>query len=177
MGLTPADLLQLTYSYNATMLALRARLLSAGKFAWQFLWTGGPADAKGSTCPEPLVHQATCASELRLLCNSSSPQYTQRAMLYSFSPGGCKGDPSNLEFFEQDLAGFLLTRGPAAWLGHGWLDCSRNYSYPPALSADYGEPTGFCSESAPNSGIFNRDYTKATVKMDCNSWTGSVTMK
>ena len=27
----------------------------------------------------------------------------------------------------QDIAGFLLTRGDYAWLGHGWLGCSRTY--------------------------------------------------
>lgn len=35
MGLTPADLLQLTSSYNATMAELRARTLAVGKFSWQ----------------------------------------------------------------------------------------------------------------------------------------------
>eukprot|EP00662_Eupelagonemidae_sp_cell21_P023342 gene23342-34547_t len=37
MGLTKGDLLQLTASYNANMLALRNRTLSEGKFAWQLL--------------------------------------------------------------------------------------------------------------------------------------------
>lgn len=34
-----------------------------------------------------------------------------------------------------------------------------------------------CHETAENSGVFVRDYTKATVTMDCNSWTGTVTPK
>ena len=177
MGLTPADLLQLTASYTANMAALRVRLLAAGKFAWQYLWTGGAADAKGDTCPGPLVRPATCAADLRALCNASSPQYQQRAMMYAFSPGKCAMDPSALPEFEQDLAGFLLTRGPFAWLGHGWLSCSRTYAFPPALSADYGAPTGLCAETAPGSGVFTRDYTKASVAMDCRNFTGSVTMK
>ena len=29
--------------------------------------------------------------------------------------------------FEADLANFLLTRGPYAWLGHGWLGCSHEW--------------------------------------------------
>jgi hypothetical protein len=177
MGLTPADLAQLTASYTANMAALRASLLSVGKFAWQYLWTGGAADAKGSTCPSPLVSKASCAADLRALCNASSPQYTQRAMMYSFSPGGCRSDPSSLTELQQDLAGFLLSRGPFAWIGHGWLGCSRDYAFPAELSTDYGEPAGLCSETAPGSSIFTRDYSKASVQLDCNTWTGSITMK
>ena len=177
MGLTPADLQQLTASYTANMVALRAAVLAAGKFAWQYLWTGGAADAKGSTCPGPLVTRAACAADLRALCNASSPQYEQRAMMYAFSPGMCGGDPGALVEFEQDLAGFLLTRGPWAYLGHAWNGCSRNYTFPAALSADYGEPTGRCAETAPGSGVFKRDFTKATAQMDCASYTGTVVMK
>ena len=177
MGLTPADLAQLTASYTANMLALRKSVLDGGRFSWQYLWTGGAADAKGSTCPGPLVHNATCAADLRALCAATSPQWTQRAMMYNFSPGYCSGDPSVLPEFEQDLAGFLLTRGQYAWLGHGWLGCSRKYVYPPALSGDYGEPQGLCAEKAPGSGVFTREYTKATVELNCGTWTGSIVPK
>jgi hypothetical protein len=177
MGLTPADLQQLTASYEANMAVLRARTLAANKFAWQMFWTGGAADAKGSTCPGPLVSKASCASDLRALCAPSSPQYSQRAMFYAFSPGFCASNPSVLPDFEQDLAGFLLTRGPQAWLGHGWLGCSRDYAVPPALSLDYGVPSALCVETAPNSGVFTRDFSKSTAQMDCSTWTGTVTMK
>ena len=39
-----------------------------------------------------------------------------------------------------------------------------------------GVPTGNCSEVGA-SGVFVRDYTKASVRMDCNSWSGTVTPK
>ena len=42
---------------------------------------------------------------------------------------------------------------------------------------DYGEPTGLCAETAHGSLVFTRDWTRATVEMDCNSWTPSITMK
>ena len=51
------------------------------------------------------------------------------------------------------------------------------YEFPPALNADYGVPTGLCTETAPNSGVFTRDWTKASVKMDCNAYKGTITMK
>jgi hypothetical protein len=36
---------------------------------------------------------------------------------------------------------------------------------------------GTCSETAPNSTIFTREYSKATVKVDCTKLEGEITMK
>ena len=44
------------------------------------------------------------------------------------------------------------------------------------LHTDYGMPVGTCVETAPNSSIFTREYTKATVQVDCAKWEGTVTM-
>ena len=75
-----------------------------------------------------------------------------------------------------DLANFLLIRGPYAYLGHGWKGCSREYEYPAALNGDYGEPTdAVCRETAP--GVFTREWTRATVEMDCATFTPKITMK
>jgi hypothetical protein len=178
MGLTPADLTQLTASYEATMAALRVRLLAGGRFSWQMLWTGGAADAVGQTCPSPLVRKATCAADLRALCAAGSPQYVNRTLMYAFGPGGCSHvNPDALPDLENDLANFLLVRGPWAYLGTAWVGCSRNYFYPPALAVDYGVPSGLCAETAPASGVFTRDYSGATVTMDCATWTSTITMK
>jgi hypothetical protein len=127
-GMTTADLVSITAAYNANMAALEARTLAEGKLAWQILWTGGDPNGKGSTCPSPLVKQASCATDLRALCAATSPQQVNRTLMYAFGPGGCRGDPSNLVEFEQDLANFLLVRGPHSYLGHGWLGCSRDYA-------------------------------------------------
>ena len=78
---------------------------------------------------------------------------------------------------EADVANFLLTRGTYAWLGHGWRGCSRTYLFPLQLHADYGEPSGRCQETASGSGVFTREWSKATVQMDCNSWTPQTTWK
>eukprot|EP00039_Didymoeca_costata_P016527 m.298166 g.298166 ORF g.298166 m.298166 type:complete len:68 (+) comp16407_c0_seq37:517-720(+) len=66
---------------------------------------------------------------------------------------------------------------PYSWLGHGWKGCSRDYLFPEELNKDYGVPSGLCKETAPNSGIFVRDFSKATVQMDCGKWEGTITMK
>ena len=141
MGLTPADLLQLTASYTATMAAVRQRALAEGKFSWQMLWTGGGTgdDDRGSTCPGPLVRAdaAGCRADLARLCAADAPQQS-RAMMYSFSPGGCRGNPASLPSAETDIANFLLIRGDYSFIGHGWLGCSHTYEYPPLLNADFG---------------------------------------
>ena len=181
-GLTESDLVEGTNSWAANMAALENYTLGKGKFAWQMLWTGGSPDSRGTTCPGPLVTNQSCAAELRSLCSATSPQHTNRTLMYAFAPGHCNHggsspvvDPPQLK---EDLANFLLIRGPYAYLGHGWLGCSHFYVFPDELNVDYGEPVDqLCKETAPNSGIFTREWTKATVQMDCNTYTPTITMK
>eukprot|EP01050_Picozoa_sp_SAG11_P009561 SAG11_NODE_909_length_6586_cov_11.216433_6_plen_214_part_00 len=174
-GLQLADWARITASYHANMDALREKTLSAGKFAWQLMWTGGAETGVGGTVPRPIVSRQQCASNLRSLCNETAPPQT-RAMMYALS--GPRGAPSNLTAVKQDLANFLLIRGPFAWLGHGWKGCSKEYPFPPEFNLDYGEPVDkVCKETAPNSGIFVREWSKSTIKMDCGSWTPTITMK
>ena len=40
-----------------------------------------------------------------------------------------------------------------------------------------GEPTELCHETAPGSEVFVREWSKATVEVDCKGWTSSITMK
>lgn len=178
MGLTAAQQYSIAKSYEANMAVIFDEILKRGMFSWQQLWNGqsSPTDKNGC-CTTPLVRKgSTCASSLRKLCTANSPAQN-RAMMYAFTPGGCSGDPGNLTDPLQDIANFLLTRGPYAWLGHGWLGCSRTYQVPEQINWDFGEPTGMCAETAPNSGVFRRDWTKATVQMDCNTWTPSIVLK
>eukprot|EP00928_Gymnodinium_smaydae_P014621 TRINITY_DN15384_c0_g1_i5.p1 TRINITY_DN15384_c0_g1~~TRINITY_DN15384_c0_g1_i5.p1 ORF type:complete len:405 (+),score=26.89 TRINITY_DN15384_c0_g1_i5:232-1446(+) len=166
-------LAQLTRDYRANMEALRRATLAAGRFAWQMLWTGGDETEIGSTCPEPLVKKRSCATDLRSLCSARSPAQT-RAMMYAFSPGGCGADPSIFTSFDQDLANFLLVRGKYAWLGHGWKGASRQYPFPERLNADYGEPLELCHETSLSSNVFVRRWTRASIRMDCNSWKANI---
>jgi len=52
-----------------------------------------------------------------------------------------------------------------------------NYTFPDALKADYGTPEGHCEETAPGSGKFKREYSKATVELDCGNWQDTITFK
>jgi len=173
MGLSNSDLETLTNAYWSNMAEVYKAVLARGKFSWQQLWTGQGSGIRdiATTCPGPLVQKATCTDDLRKLCTDSSPAQT-RFMMYAFAPGKCGGDPSKLTEFEQDLANFLLVRGPYAALGHGWLGCSRTYEFPDALNQDYGQPQELCHEVS--SGVFQRKWTRATVEMNCNTWTPSI---
>jgi len=164
---------QITDAYHTNMDALREETLKAGKFAWQLMWTGGDTEGVGSTCPQPIIQQKQCASDLRSLCNETAAPQT-RAMMYSLTAH----DPSVLTGVEQDLANFLLIRGPYAWLGHGWKGCSKDYPFPKQFNLDYGMPLDkVCKETAPNSGVFTREWSNAVVMMDCNSWKPTITFK
>jgi hypothetical protein len=61
MGLTKADLLQLTASYDATMLKLVNRTIAAGKFAWQLM--GASRMSAGLTTP-PNSQRPSCLPSL-----------------------------------------------------------------------------------------------------------------
>ena len=52
-------------------------------------------------------------------------------------------------------------------------ECDR-LSLTPA-QVDYGEPTGPYVETSP--GVFTREWTLATVQMDCNTYTPSISLK
>jgi hypothetical protein len=177
-GLTAADQAMIAASYTKNMAAVYDEVLARGMFSWQQMWNGQSSpDDKNGCCTRPLVEKgATCAPTLRRLCAADSPSQ-KRLMQYSFSPGGCQGDPSALQFPLQDIANFMLIRGDYAYLGHGWLGCSRTYEVPKEINFDYGVPTELCHETAPNSGVFTRDWTKATISLDCNTWTPTITMK
>ena len=76
----------------------------------------------------------------------------------------------------------------SAWLGYGWMGCGCGwehngkmpcdfYERPDALNLDYGTPTELCHETAPQSGIFTREWTKSTVTVDCGGYTSTIKMK
>ena len=119
-------------------------ILDHGGFVWQ-LFNGGPMD--GTYRPDPAwpgghttVQRESCAEQLRALCKSDSApqkemmyygwQLGQGAAIGPFPGGG--HSPSNLTDVAQDLASFMLIRGPYAYIGTSWVGCGppvrRRYS-------------------------------------------------
>ena len=71
----------------------------------------------------------------------------------------------------------LLIRGPFAYLEHGWKGCSKQFPFPQQFNLDFGEPLELCKETAPKSNVWTREWTKASVSMDCNTWTPTIKLK
>ena len=172
MGLVAADTAAITAAWSATTAAATAVVNAAGGMRWsQFEQVNTPA--RNAT--------AACAAFFRAACGPSGAyQAVPLQLLFSEAPGRVF-DP--LPSFAQDLATFLLVRGPHAWIGYTWNGCSFNshpaggrnnqsWSFPDALDADVGEPVGFCAEASPN--VFARAWTRVNVSFDCNAWEGRV---
>jgi hypothetical protein len=91
MGITAADQMQISKSYQANMATVYAEILKRGMFSWQQQWNGQSSPtAKNGCCTQPLVHKGpSCAVTLRKFCAANSPSQN-RVMNYAFSPGSCK---------------------------------------------------------------------------------------
>lgn len=89
---------------------------------------------------------------------------------------------------------FMLIRGPHAYLGWSWVSCSgdcfsKKCPAPPGnqihydftlgglTDVDYGEPIEVCHETSAGSAVFVREWTKATVTVNCSEWSSSITPK
>merc|ERR1712032_1806047 len=177
--------------------AVGKSILKKGGFAVPFF------AGDGRNVTDPVTH---CASDLRKLCavneTIKKPNIHDQALLLEFSrlEDGTLWYPNGtLPHFEQDLATFLLVRGPYAWIGYVWSGCTDSgypagcnpecqaedckpcrfpkprdahpFARPAALVADYGAPLegSYCKETSHGSGIFSREWTKASVRLDCNT--------
>ena len=125
------------------------------------------------------IHEAQpCADKSTSCCTAAD---------YSTKPPPYKGCGAHqpVSALSLDLANFLLIRGDYAWLGHGWQGCAQpladqggGYPFPHELNADFGTPEGLCAETGgAGSGVFKREFSKATVEMNCNTGMPSIVMK
>lgn len=178
MGLSAADVRAMAAAYKWVLAQAGAAVAARGKWTWSEFLNNDPFQAVNGGCPQPWVAEATCAADLRRLCSASAPAQT-RTLLYGFAPGCPSLNPAHLASPEHDIANFQLIRGAHAFLGSGWQGCDPKlrYEYPPELDSDFGEPTGLCAETAAGSGVFVRDFSRASVQMDCTTWTPKVTWK
>jgi len=153
MGLAQADTTAIKAAWEVTMNVVQEAVVAAGAFYWQgFAQTSLPAPGNAAACVAwfetprrdlPYVHQ---------LFNA-----TQRP----------------LPALENDMAAFLIARGPYAWIGSGWVGCITDYPFPDEWTLDYGEPVGPATRAG---NTFTRAWTKATATFDCDAWKGAVTM-
>ena len=82
-------------------------------------------------------------------------------------PGTVDPTPYSFPWFEQQLAAFLLIRGPHAFFGTAW-GVGLVHEWRSEYDTDVGEPAGRCAEVSP--GVFARNWTRAAVMLDCNAF-------
>jgi hypothetical protein len=112
MGMTAADVSAMVSAWQSNQQAWRDALVAAGLFEW-FLFYGGQQTAPGQnqTCG-----QCTCASYLRANCGPDAGSQNG-TLFYGYSRAE-HTKPFPLPTPDQDLAMFLLSRGPYAYFGY-----------------------------------------------------------
>jgi hypothetical protein len=108
MGLSAADVRNIWLEWNMTMQAAFQAVTDAGGYVYQMFNTNAGRDLKNP--------QASCATWLRTNCAPGAAAATQ-PLLFQFSDETSVPLPSP----EQDIAQFLLVRGPYAWIGYSWV--------------------------------------------------------
>lgn len=83
---------------------------------------------------------------------------------------GCKQGTAVADFRE-NLAAFLLVRGPHSWMGNGWI-ASQHPTWHPEWDVDYGEPLG---DMVVTGNVATREWSKFNVSLDCNTFTAEFT--
>ena len=111
---------------------------------------------------DPVGGRAGCAPFMRAHCVHNDTLQHSAMMMNA----GSAAD------FKQNLAAFLLVRGPYAWFGDAWKGCNYVPDGPALLHVDYGVPLAHYVEIKP--GIFARKWTKANVSLDCRAWEATI---
>lgn len=172
---------------------VQAAVVKAGGFDWQnFRTVRTPPPATGAGAGAGVSAAGSCAAFLRAACQSNSTvQHNATQFTISTKKDNTTGRADGtLTNFPMDLAVFLAARGDYAWLGYGWLGCGCGwdgdgkmpcdvYTRPAQFSVDYGRPTELCHEGTGTGGrgVFTREWTKATVVVDCNVYSSEIKMK
>jgi hypothetical protein len=164
-GSTAQDMADHTAAYQATMAALRTKIVASGGFSWQQI-ENSPGITNGNRKPE------ACIAVLREYCVPKPLAWeTMNHFDVLVHDAVSRG--------EQCTAEFLLLRGPYSIIGYSWVGCSSELRpFPEQWSADYGgEPAAACAETGAGSGVFTQEYPKATVRWSCHEGAGNITMK
>lgn len=178
MELSTSDLTKMQSEYRATIDAVHKKVVAKGGYIWQMVQPSGPFPARmvqgHNWLSKNNQSKATCKNWLRAACVKSAP-LSKLPLLHAFSIKG-KGQFKELPSVMEDLASFLLTRGDYGWMGHAWGGCTMDFAYPPVLNEDFGEPQTIDCHEIGSSAIFVRNWTKATVSVDCNTLSGNIEM-
>lgn len=170
-GASPAEMQAQVDAYQDTIQKLREKLIPLGGFYWQLM------DSRGAELNQDInktMDAATCKSFLQARCVANSSAW-KKFQLYNIPHGGTG---VTAQGFTDYTAEFLLTRGPYAILGYSWCGCTNGAQERPRAAEwdeDFGEPVDeHCVASDAASGVYKREYSKATVTWDCNAGHGKI---
>jgi len=162
MGLSQDDVRDMFEGWQNNTAAVNEAIVAAGGWQYQL--------SRGSIVNFP-TDSAKCTAALRAAC--PSPPST-RPGYSDYSIWSVHASPSKRDA----LIAYLLTRGPYGFIGHGWEGtCNMDYTLPPEYGVDYGQPLDNCTETGTGSGTFVREWSKATVSIDCATLQGQIKMK
>jgi hypothetical protein len=137
-------------------------LVAAGKFNWQTfpdLRSYGDGTNSGVT-------KDTCESFMDTYCPAQM-QDVPMLMGAGCSPSPrCPEPDGTKQTNNQSVAAFLIVRPPIAFFGWGWESDDRMWH--DIFLLQVGTPTGTCQSNGH--GVYTRDFTKGTAKLDCNTW-------
>ena len=173
-GLGAADVQAIAAGWRATLQASFEKIVALGGYSWQMLQFPDGSSGSRTTPRGAGFFRSACVDE----ANATKMQRDPLMLRFSDDGGGATAPQ-----FEQDVAAFLLIRGPHAHLGFSWSGCSSEVGHYGALTAaqvellnrDFGEPTDArCAEVAP--GVFQRRWEGAVVQLDTNANKANITM-
>ena len=185
-GMSQEDVDRMQIDWRKTMDAANTEVIDAGGYTWRLFYNNWTCANSPFTVDKK---QNECEEYMNVVCTPEAPM-EKNALFYGFAgltgcgPGGGKTPshdypPSQDPIIDkiQHLASFLLIRGPYAWLGWAWLGCG-NFPYrPKELDVDYGVPMETCHPVEGEEGVFAREYTKSSIKVDCKKWEATITPK
>ena len=179
MGMSSAAAAAMTANWSAAMDRLFALASSQSKFISNMGYSGDYLSGSSA---------ATCTARLATMCAPSLPVFGSWYVVdyvYVQPPTFGITAPNAL----LDVAYFLLTRGPWAWIAggpmlgwhmsHWWTAgkkrpiAHRDDLRPAEFNRDYGEPLCSCVQSA-TPGVFVRAWSKANITVDCNTLTATI---
>lgn len=142
MGLSDADIRDLTVGWLETQTAAQATVLARGGYTWSLI----PGQDNANASPLMLT-PGNCAATVRRACAPTSPWLTA-PLLLGLTPGT---PAAPLPRLAAELAAFQLMRGPYAYVGYGvwgmswpagssWDNRNSTLPIPPELGVDYGVP-------------------------------------
>eukprot|EP01064_Diplonema_japonicum_P020338 TRINITY_DN295_c1_g1_i1.p1 TRINITY_DN295_c1_g1~~TRINITY_DN295_c1_g1_i1.p1 ORF type:complete len:427 (+),score=126.79 TRINITY_DN295_c1_g1_i1:46-1326(+) len=176
MGLSDQDIKEITEGWLETMTAAQNAMLAAKGFTWSLI----PGQANANASPVK-ISNSSCSSMMRGVIQDQ--KWQELPLIFGLDMGT---SPNLLPQLTQDIAAFLLMRGPYAYVGAGiwgmswpagvqWDKKQPEQKRPKAMDTDYGSPLGLATE--PKTNTFVREYTKSTVTLDCNNFFATIVMK